>query len=264
MTNTTQNDILLQLKNVTCSFKNSTWKLHPQTLQISPGLTGFIGPNGAGKSTLLKIAAGILPPQNGTVKLNNRNINTIPRNEIAKIIAYLPQTVDHTFEYTVEQVVSMGRFPTLQTGGFLTATDINIIKQALEQTETLPYRGRKLSELSGGERQRVLLASVLTQQPRILLLDEPTTGLDLHHQVKFFRLLKTLSAKNITIVIVTHDLNLAAQFCDNLLLLNNGSKVIYGPPKKVIHPNILAPLYQNTIYITQHPLNNMPIVLPRL
>ena len=253
----------LVLESISYAYSAGQWHLRDLHLALEAGrICGIIGPNGAGKSTLLKIAAGILPCPSGKITLAGRDMQRYSRREMAAILGYLPQLVGSTFDLVTEQVVAMGRDPHLSGAGFLQDRDIRIIEQCLRQTETLAYRRRRLSELSGGERQRVMLASVLAQQPRVLLLDEPTTGLDLHHQVTFFQLLKELAGQGIAIAVVTHDLNLAGQFCDKLLLLKDGQLVKEGSIEQVIEQQILRKCYGPEVFVSQHPLTGDPIVLP--
>ena len=248
---------MLVLEDVSYAYSAGQWHLRNLHLALPAGrICGIIGPNGAGKSTLLKIAAGIITCQSGKITLAGRDMQQFSRREMAAILGYLPQLVGSTFDLAV------GRYPHLSGAGFLQERDVGIVEQCLRQTETLAYRQRRLSELSGGERQRVMLASVLAQQPQVLLLDEPTTGLDLHHQVTFFRLLKELAGQGIAIAVVTHDLNLAGQFCDKLLLLKDGELVKEGSVKEVIEQQILRQCYGPEVLVSQHPLTGEPIVLP--
>ena len=253
----------MRIENVCFAYEHRNWHLKNVSLDIYSGeIVGIIGPNGAGKSTLLKIAAGILTEQSGNVNLLGRVLSEIPRRQIAKNLGYLPQNVTSIFDYRAEELVAMGRFPHLQGAGFLQQHDLRQVDLCMRQTETIEYRDRPLSQLSGGERQRVLLASVLAQQPDILLLDEPTTGLDLHHQVAFFQLLSELAKNQMAVAVVTHDLNLAAQFADRLLLLRDGKTVKTGTVPEVIQQNIIKDVYRNSVYVDRHPLTGKPITLP--
>ena len=257
------NSSLLDVQHASYTYPPDDWRLCDVSFQLAPGqILGIIGPNGAGKSTLLKITAGILPCPAARIQLAGHDLRRLSRRRIAQTLGYLPQNVSSIFDYSVQQVVAMGRFAQLSGAAFLSPRDNRIIEDCLEQTETASYRHRPLSHLSGGERQRVLLASVLAQQPRLLLLDEPTTGLDLHHQVAFFSLLARLAAQQFAVAVVTHDLNLAAAFCHRLLLLHAGRTVTEGPVEHVIQPDVLGPVYRHSIHIARHPLTDKPIVLP--
>ena len=254
---------LLELQNISYHYREGNWQLNDVSLKIkSHKVLGIIGPNGAGKSTLLKIAAGALKAQQGNIILADNNIRRLSRREIARFLGYLPQNVNSTYDYTVQEVVAMGRFAHLGRMGFLQKSDLDIIENCLQATETAAFGRRTLSHLSGGEKQRVLLASVLAQEPKILLLDEPTTGLDLHHQTEFFELLTSQARQGIAVAVVTHDLNLAGQFCDELLLMQNGRKFIQANVADVLRPEIIKEIYHENLYIGRHPQSDMPIVLP--
>ncbi len=256
-------ELYLQLEKITHSYAETDWALDDVNLKLNAGqFIGIIGPNGAGKSTLLKIAAGTIHSQSGSVKLLGKNIHDLSRRVIAQDMAYLPQSVSSLFDYQVEELVAMGRFPHLPTAGFMQKRDIDVVEQCMVLTDTTAFRNRQVSHLSGGEKQRVLLASVLAQEPQVLLLDEQTTGLDIHHQIAFFKLLKDLAAKGIAVATVTHDLNLAGQFCDKLFLMANGRKMIEGGVEDVLKQDTLNDIYHENIYVGQHPQTGKPIVLP--
>ncbi|AQQ09879.1 putative siderophore transport system ATP-binding protein YusV [Sedimentisphaera cyanobacteriorum] len=253
----------LNIDNISYSYSGSSWRLDSISLDISKGdFIGIAGANGSGKSTLLKIAAGILKPDNGRILLEDQSITKIPRRELARKIGYLPQQVNSAFEFTVKEVVLMGRFCHSKGLGLTTAEDRKIADHCMNATETLTFRDRSINELSSGERQRVLLASVLAQQPDIMLLDEPVTGLDLHHQISFFNLLAEFSKKGMTIITITHDLNLASQFCDKILLLDKGKKEIYDSVEKAFERLGQMNAYSDNISIFRHPHNQKPALLP--
>ncbi len=254
---------LLKIDSVSYSYAHSDWKLDSVEIGVDKGdFVGIAGANGSGKSTLLKIAGGILTPTGGTVTLEDKPIRKIPRKKLARSVGYLPQQVYSVFDYSVEEVVSMGRFCHSRGLGVTTSEDRKIVNECMESTETAEFRGRSIAELSGGERQRVLLASVLAQQPDIMLLDEPVTGLDLHHQVKFFKLLARFSAGGIAVLVITHDLNLAGQFCGKVLLMNRGKKEIFAEPEAVFSRIEQSRAYTGEVAFFRHPLNNKPAVLP--
>lgn len=255
---------LLDLKDVSFAYPGSGWRLAEVSLTVSPGqIVGLIGPNGSGKSTLLKLAAGVLHPEAGRILLNKRPLYAYRRIEAARILGYLPQVSRFTFDYRVEDIVAMGRYPHSRGLGFLDSDDLTKIREAMQETEVWDYRQRCLSQLSGGERQRVLLASVLVQEPQVLLLDEPTTGLDIHHQVRFYTLLESLRRRDIAVVIVSHELNLIAQFARSLLLLNQGQTVLSGSAEEVIHAPELMDTYHQCISVTRHPDTGRDMILPR-
>jgi len=254
---------LLSIENAGYSYVSTQWQLKDVSLEVSAGdFAGIVGPNGSGKSTLVKLAAGIFTPSCGSIKLRGENIRRLSRRKIAQQLGYLPQNVTSAFNYRVSEVVAMGRFPHLSGFGFMQTADLEQVERCMSLTETATYRDRTLSQLSGGERQRVMLASVLAQEPSVLVLDEPTTGLDLHYQVAFFSLLKKLTSEGIAVVVVTHDLNLAGLFCNRLLLLNDGKTVKTGSVEEILTSDVLCGIYPGNIYVGQHPVSFKPMILP--
>ncbi|MDY6954931.1 MAG: ABC transporter ATP-binding protein, partial [Thermodesulfobacteriota bacterium] len=254
---------LLTVEDVTYGYAGSDWRLGPCSFSVQEGeILGIIGPNGSGKTTLLKLAAGVLTPRAGAVHLDGRLTAEMTRKEMARHVAYLPQHVETFFDYAVEDVVAMGRFPHAKGFGFLTAQDMEAVDRALFQTRTEALRNRPLSNLSGGEIQRALLASVIAQEPKVLLLDEPTGALDIHHQVRFFNLLSDLVASGVGVVVVTHELNLAGLFSHRLLLVSGGAITHHGPPGNLLTPDILYEVYGKEIVVSMHPTTNRPVVLP--
>jgi len=256
-------DGVLTLDGIEHRYGEDGWRLHAISLAVDEGnVLGIIGPNGSGKSTLLRIGAGVLQPAAGAVRLRGRALAGLSRREVARELGYLPQAVSSAFDYTVEEVVAMGRFPHLHGAGFLAQSDLDAVERCLRETAVEPYRGRCLSSLSGGERQRVFLASVLAQEPRALLLDEPTTALDLHHQTRFFALLRRLAAQGMGVAVVTHDVNLASLYCDRLALLREGRLVELGAPADVLTEAVLRATYGDEVLLERHPTSGRPIVLP--
>jgi iron complex transport system ATP-binding protein len=198
-------------------------------------LAAIVGPNGAGKSTLLAIMAGLREGYDGACSYRGRDIRKWPRRAFARSVAFVPQSLRLEFPFTAEQVVMMGRTP-FGNGLFEAPGDREVVERTMEITDTLPFADRDFRILSGGERQRVVLASALAQSPEFLLLDEPTTFLDLKHQVAIYRLLRELCGQGLGVVTVTHDLNLALTYCDRVLLLDEGAVKGDGPPRQVLTP----------------------------
>ena len=253
----------LSVKDVTYRYPGGDWQLQSASFSVAQGeVLGIIGPNGSGKSTLLKIAARVLIPRTGEVFLNGKDVAAMSRRDIARHLGYLPQKTESHFDYTVQEVIAMGRFPHLKGAGFLGPRDISVVAQCMIQTGTEAYRERPLDRLSGGERQRVLLASVLAQEPKVVLLDEPTSALDIHHQVKFFTLLSRLAAEGMGAAVVTHELNLASLFSNRVLLLNDGRIVHQGSPEDILKSEILREIYGEGIEVTSHPSSGRPMVFP--
>jgi iron complex transport system ATP-binding protein len=254
---------LYTIRNVSFIYPESNWELKKISFSIHPGeVAGIIGPNGSGKSTIIKLMSGIINPTRGKILLQENFISSMPRKNFAKIVGYLPQHIQGEFDYTVYDVVSMGRYPHSKGLGFLNGSDETVVEKCLKITETIELSDRKISQLSGGERQRVFLASVLAQEPTVLLLDEPTTGLDLHHQLEFLSLLKSLSHENVAVVLATHEINLAAIYCSRLLLFNEGALICDDLPAEVITNKRMKEIFGEKIRIGKHPDGEIPFILP--
>ncbi|MEI9811802.1 MAG: ABC transporter ATP-binding protein [Acidobacteriota bacterium] len=205
------------------------------------GLITLAGPNGAGKSTLLGILAGIRSPYKGSVTYCGRELSQWPRRDFAQQAAYVPQTVHIDFPFTAGEIVLMGR--TARTGGWYeSAHDHTAAEQAMSITDCYGLRDREFRALSGGERQRVIVAAALAQEPQVLLLDEPTTHLDLRHQLSLYRLLARLG-KSMLVVAVTHDLNLAMQFSDRVIVMEQGRIAGDGTPHDVLNPTSIEAVF---------------------
>lgn len=208
----------------------------------APQLAAIVGPNGAGKSTLLGILAGLRPHYVGECLYRGRELRRWPRRALAREVSYVPQTVRIEFPFTAEQVVLMGRTP--HAGGwFESPEDWEAVEQAMRRTDTWGLRGRDFRSLSGGERQLVVLASALAQQPQVLLLDEPTTFLDLRRQLAIYRLLAELSRQGLLVIAVTHDVNLAAAFADRVIALREGRVRADGGPREVLSPQTIREVF---------------------
>jgi len=215
------------------------------SLAVARGsFTGLLGPNGCGKTTLLKLMAGVLRPATGTVTLEGHALADMPRRAAARHVAVVPQDTHPAFDYTALEIVLMGRHPHLRPTQLEGPGDLAIAHDSLEATGTLHLAHRPFTALSGGERQRVVIASALAQQPDVLLLDEPTASLDLGYQLEVATLLKRLSREHdVTMVMATHDLNLAASMCDTLALLRDGRLLRHGPTADVLTSGTVRELY---------------------
>jgi len=238
------------------------WVLKNLSFETREGeFLGIIGPNGSGKTTLLKIIDGMSMPQRGFTSINGINTRKIKRYDIAKIIAVVPQDSPMIFSFTVQEVVLMGRAPHLGRLRFEGKTDFEIVHKAMEMTDILPFAARSINELSGGERQRVLIARALAQQPQIILLDESTAFLDIKHQIAFFDLIKNLNKeKELTVIAVTHDINLASLFCDRVMLLNKGIIHCIGTPGEVITKTNIKEVYETDVLVDENPVTGQPRV----
>ena len=227
------------------------------TFRIGEGeIVGLIGPNGAGKSTLLKTIRGILPPISGTVLLMERDIGTLSERDFAHRAAYLQQRVEMTFGYTAQDVVLSGRYPYLAWWQQEKATDMEIAAACMAYTGVSELADKPLHAMSGGQRQRVLLAKVLAQQTPVLFLDEPATGLDIIYQEEIFRFCRELCAAGKTVVLVAHELSLAARFCSRLLLIGRGALLADGLPREVLTAELLTRAYGAPIKVVENPLTN--------
>lgn len=225
------------------------------SFDVAPGtIHGIIGPNGSGKSTLLRLLLGALEPGTGAVHYEGRPLGDWSRRELARAIGVVPQREELAFPLTVRQLVAMGRYPHLRTWQREGAADRRAIGHALERCDVAQFADRTLGTLSGGELQRVLLARALAQEPRTLVLDEPTAALDIRHEMAIFELLAALAAQDrVTVVVVTHNLNLAARYTDRLLLLDRGRTACAGTPAEVMVRETLERVYGWPLAVIEHP-----------
>ena len=225
-----------------------------------------IGPNGSGKSTLARLLLGTLRPDTGRALHHGTDAHAIRRREIARAVGVVPQSETHAFPMTVEDVVAMGRYPHLGPWRAPGAADRSAVRDALERCDVADLADRSTSALSGGERQRVLIARALAQQPRTLVLDEPTASLDVRHEMGIFELLHGLRAEGVTILLVTHNLNLAARYADRLLLMDRGRLVASGPARDVLLPDLIRSVYRWPIAVRALGLDasdrDVPQVIP--
>ncbi len=219
----------------------------------------IIGPNGAGKTTLIKSLLGMVKPQEGQISVLRTRLGKYSQKRLARVAAYVPQGLPDAFPFTVEETVLLGRAPHQKVLGLASQSDLEIVQQSMMFTEVSHLAKRKLDQLSGGEHQRVLIARALCQQPKIILLDEPTASLDLSHQMRIMDLLEKLKVETgVTVVMVSHDLNLAAIYGDKLLLLKSGEIVCMGPPDTVLHYEVLEEVYDCKLLVDRSPLGNFP------
>ena len=226
-------------------------------------LTGLIGPNGCGKTTLLKLLAGVIAPDSGFIALDGRSLATLSRRHVARRIAVVPQETHPAFEYTVLEMALMGRHPHLGPFQLEGPDDVAVAYEALADTGTAHLAERSYMTLSGGEKQRVVIASALTQTPEVLLLDEPTASLDLGFQLEIGLLLQRLNhERSATMVMATHDLNLAASLCDTLVLMRNGRVLASGRTREVLTSATVRQLYDVEADVRVHELAGHLTVVP--
>ncbi|MCW8131960.1 MAG: ABC transporter ATP-binding protein [Planctomycetota bacterium] len=224
---------------------DGTTVLHGVSLRIAPGrITALLGPNGSGKSTLLKCMGRLMRPWKGRVLLGGRPLPEIPTREAARILAVLPQQPVAPPELTVSELVGYGRYPHVPWHKRFEPQDFSAIGRALDACALRPFAKRRLATLSGGERQRAWLAMALAQEPRVLLLDEPITFLDIAHQLELLELLRALNrSSGLTIAMVLHDINLAARYADEIAILKSGAIHSHGPAEDVITPQAMHEVF---------------------
>jgi iron complex transport system ATP-binding protein len=257
---------ILQFRDIRFAYSPSdSWMLQIASLTLgTEPICGLIGQNGSGKSTLLRLAAGLLVPQFGSIHFHGTPLLSIPRREMAKRIAFLPQDASAFFDYTVEQAANMVRYAYQSLFHGNPVADSAAVEEALQYVHMEHLRNRPLSQLSGGERRRALIASVLAQQSDVLLLDEPTAGLDIHHAGEILGLLRHIAIRSSRrVILILHDLNMAALYCDRLILLREGRPIADASPANILTPEYLSHAYASDITISHRPdLPAIPLILP--
>ncbi|MGI9145408.1 MAG: ABC transporter ATP-binding protein [Chloroflexota bacterium] len=231
-------------------------------LRVGAGeMLALVGPNGAGKSTLLKVAGGLLRPSAGRVLLNEVDLSSLRRREVARQIAVVPQESPIPAGLLVDEMVGLGRTPYVRLLLGPTAHDRSAVEWAMAAAGVKQLAHRFVEELSGGERQRVILARALAQMPRLLLLDEPTANLDLHHQVALLELVRGLTReRGLCVVAAVHDLQLAALYCDRVALMSAGQVVSHGSPEGVLTAPLLSETFRQRVVLSAHPTHGVPLV----
>jgi iron complex transport system ATP-binding protein len=242
---------ILQFAEVSFGFPGRP-VLHKASFELEPGTaTAVVGPNGAGKTTLLRLASGVARPRSGAVWFQGRPLSEFSTRDVARVMAVVPQILEVPFDLTVQQVVEQGRTPHTSLLGSLSRADQLAVDRALDQAQATLLRNRIFNELSGGERQRVKIALALAQQPRLLLLDEPTQNLDIGRQAELLKLLADLRQSGLTIVATLHELHLIAGNFSSVILLRPGVTPIVGPPEKILSPEVIASTFSCAL---EHPI----------
>jgi len=233
------------------------------TFQVMPGeMVGLIGPNGCGKSTIIRALTRIISPYRGRILLDGKDIASIPRQELARMLGVVPQMPLLPSAFTAFEVVLMGRNPHLGLFDHESQRELDIVWYAMERTMTQHLARRRVGELSGGEIQCLLIARVLTQETKAILMDEPTANLDIGRQVEILNLIKNLCRENnLAVLAALHDLNLASQYCGRLVLINNGRVHAQGTPSEVITNRNIKEVYGAESCVYTHPANGLPAVL---
>jgi len=256
-------DPIIEVRDYSFSF-GRTQVLRNVSVSIDAGeMISVIGPNGAGKSTLLKCLDRILTGGTGTMRVSGRDLNAFTQRELARLMSYVPQADGRQFPFTVREFVTMGRYPHLSPFSSVREEDRLAVDEAMALTGVADFAEREVMTLSGGERQKVYIAAALAQGARILLLDEPTTFLDPHHQDDILRtLLRVNRESRATIVSVTHDINVAAFFSDRVLALRGGQVAFCGPAAELMDNAVLERIYAKRFLFARHPVSGKPVVVP--
>jgi iron complex transport system ATP-binding protein len=254
---------MLRIEDLSVSY-GTRRVLHEVSLTVENGeLLALIGPNGAGKSTLVRAVSGFIPAQSGSASKNGTNLLTAPASERARIISVVPQVASLPPAFTVWETVLLGRTPYLNFLGQVSSADETIARQSLQRVDALDLIDRRVGELSGGEQQRVLLARALAQSTPILLLDEPTSHLDLHHQISLLELVRGLAHNDgLAVLVALHDLNLAARYADRIALMVDGQVKALGTPGEVLRPELISEAYHLPVQVIPNPIDQSPLVLP--
>lgn len=238
--------------------------VHEVSLSVDAGeMVAIIGPNGSGKSTLLRGMSRLHKPVSGRVLLGENDIRHLGARDVARLLAILPQSPGAGLDLTVRELAWRGRYPHQGLLQRATRPDYDAVDWALHAADVTSLADRPLGSLSGGERQRAWIALALAQQPKVLLLDEPTSFLDIQHQVEVMHLLRRLNHEGMTLVAVLHDLVLAARFCDRVIALRDGHVEFDGPPKHVLEPAALERVFSVPMFVLEDPETGLPIPLPR-
>ncbi len=238
--------------------------LHNIQLEVHSGeIVALLGPNGAGKSTLIRSISGVIPIRRGNIFVDQQDVTSLSIMERARHISVVPQAVSMPPAFTVWETVLLGRTPYLNFLGQTSAKDESIARQALEQVDVVHLIEKRMDEISGGEQQRVLLARTLAQDTPILLMDEPTTHLDLSHQIDLLKLIKKQAKeKNLTVLVALHDLNLASMFADRIAIVQNGLLCVAGTPQETLTSEIINSVYNVPVHIVSHPETGAPVIIP--
>ncbi|RYC47506.1 Fe(3+) dicitrate ABC transporter ATP-binding protein FecE [Pectobacterium zantedeschiae] len=226
-------------------------------------ITALLGPNGCGKSTLLKCFAKLLTPESGAIQLNGKPLSAFSARQLSRHLALLPQHHLMPEGITVRDMVAYGRSPWLSLWGRLSQDDRQRVQLAMEKTHIVDLADKRLTDLSGGQRQRAFLAMLLAQDTPVVLLDEPTTYLDINHQVELMKLLRELNQAEKTVVTVLHDLNQASRYCDHLVMLAGGRVMAQGSPHEVMKPELLQQVFSIDAEIHADPVSGQPMCVVR-
>jgi len=243
---------ILEVQNLVCGYGDSPI-IRDLSFNVKAGeFLGIVGPNGSGKTTLLRVLSGLLVPTVGEIRLEGGGVKNYTRNELAKMIAFVPQLMEPVEGFSVLEMVLLGRTPYVQRFRFESDEDVQIAKWAIKELQAMEFIDKDVSKLSGGEFQRIAIARALAQEPKIMLLDEPISHLDLRYQVKILKLLKKIRQQR-TIIATFHDLNMASRFCQKLMLLKHGEIIAYGYPDEVVTTENIWKAYRVKAQVKKNP-----------
>ncbi|MFA6169720.1 MAG: ABC transporter ATP-binding protein [Candidatus Margulisiibacteriota bacterium] len=246
----------LQVEKLTCGYDRKKPVSRELTFEVKDGeFVGIVGPNGCGKTTMLRTISGVLKPFAGSLAIGSQLVEHLDRRELARKVAFVPQIMEPVEGFTVEDMVMMGRLPYLERFAFESAEDYEAVNWAIEQLRIENLKGRMIDELSGGEFQRVMIARALAQEPKLLLLDEPTSHLDIRYQVKICKLMRRLRS-HCSLLATFHDLNLASRFCTRLILMSRGEIVADGAPADVVTAENIWKVYRIKVDVKKSSKND--------
>lgn len=254
---------LLEIKNLNWSY-DQKMILKAMNLKLESGnFYAIVGPNGSGKTTLLKNILRHLEPTKDSVFIGRKDVMNYSHKELAKSLSSVPQNTQIAYDFSAYDVVMMGRNAHVGRFSAYSEKDASIVERAMSITDTWDLRNSSVLEISGGERQRIIIARAIAQQAQIMVLDEPISNLDINHQVQVLDTVKSLcSTLGLTVITVLHDLNIAGQYADEIIVLKNGEVLEQGKPEWVLREDLIKQVYGNNIHIINHPITKKPIVMP--
>lgn len=258
-------EVLIEANGLAYSYSDKPY-LESIDIQACAGkVTCIVGPNGAGKTTLVLLLAGIYKPLTGSITFKKKALNSYSRKALARELAFIPSSVQSPFSYSVYEFVEMGRYAHAGAFSPMKCVDRKAIEEALVQTQLVGFEKQSINTLSSGEKQRAVIARSLAQKPICLLMDEPTAHLDLHYQIEIHKLLRILADDwGLAILFISHDLNLAANYSDKMVLMDGGHIIRSGPPSEIMNEELLSKIYRVPLELTKHPRSNSIFVWPRL